>query len=125
MAVTANSADATLGLFWFPPLANIAQENIFNRFRTGLDGITGLNVTLLGMPNVPGAPAALNNIAPAAGENDPESLNEINPAAGAAEVTCWADATSTADSGAPVSLNYSGDAVDLLDNEAGCGSSDV
>ena len=132
--------DSTLGLFWLPLLANIGQEDIFNQFGTGLNNIAGLNVTLLGMPNVPGAPAALNNIAPAAGgnnpedlneiepaagENDPESLNEINPAAGAAEATCWADATSTADSGAPVSLNYSGDAVDLLDSEAGCGSSDV
>lgn len=135
--------DSSLGLFFLEPLlASIAQERVFNTFDPFDGGLGGLNVTLLGLPNVPGAPAgaALNNITPAAGgaptpaqlnnietaaggeETDPEALNEIETAAGGEEASCWSDALNVAGFGQATTLNYDGSAEDLLNGEASCGT---
>jgi parallel beta-helix repeat protein len=114
------------GLFFFPLLPEIDQEDILRYFGPNANALSGLNVTILGLPGIPGgAPVALNNITPAAGgefdPNDPASLNAIETAAGGEEAGCWGDATSKASSG-PVSLSYGGSAEDLLNSEASCGS---
>ncbi|MCI5060178.1 MAG: right-handed parallel beta-helix repeat-containing protein [Alphaproteobacteria bacterium] len=114
------------GLFFFPLLPNIAQEDIFNYFGPNAGALSGLNVTILGLPGIPGgAPVALNNIAPAAGGTDPASLNAIATAAGGdsegSSASCWGDALDAAGSG-PSTISYGGSAEDLLNSEASCGS---
>lgn len=117
------------GLFFFPLLPEIDQEDIFHFFGPNAGALAGLNLTLLGLPNIPGVtPIELNNITPAAGgdggfdPNDPSSLNAIETAAGGSEATCWGDATNAAGQGQAVNLSYGGSAEELLSGEASCGS---
>ena len=118
--------DGSLGLFFFPLLPNINQEDIFNFFGPNADALSGLNITILGLPVIPGgASVALNNIAPAAGGDSPEDLNAIETAAGGDSedsTGCWNDALNMAGSGQAVNLSYGGSAEELLNGEAGCGN---
>ena len=116
--------NGTTGLFFFPLLPTIDQEDVFNYFGPYSSGLSGLNVTILGLPGIPGgAPVALNNIAPAAGdETSPTALNSIETAAGGEESSCWSDALNTAGSGQSATVSYGGSAADLLNGEANCGS---
>ncbi len=114
------------GLFVFPLLPEIDQEDLLQFFGPNAASLSGLNVTILGLPGIPGGtPVALNNLTPAAGgefdPTDPASLNAIETAAGGEEAGCWGDATAQAGAG-PVSLSYGGSAEDLLNSEASCGS---
>ena len=135
--------DDTLGLFFFPVLPEIDQEDIFNTFGEFDPGLGGLDVSLLQLPSIPGAsgaggppaptgPAALNNIATAAGGNGapstPEELNALETAAGGDTtgtsgntVSCWGDAAGNAGSGA-VTVSFGGSAEDILNSETSCGS---
>ena len=127
--------------------ANIAQERIFAPITPADAGAAGLNVTLVGLPTVPGgapftpsaanfnnlAPAAggdiasqLNNLAPAAGgeESDATVLNDIETAAGErATTSCWGDALNSAGNGQVTNLGFDGTAEDLLNAEARCSGS--
>lgn len=117
--------DGSLGLFFFPLLPGIDQEDIFNYFGPYGDGLAGLNVTILGLPGIPGNPVALADIAPFAGgdgETDPAALNAIETAAGDEEASCWGDAVNAAGAGQSVNLSYGGGAEALLNGEASCGS---
>lgn len=119
--------NGTTGLFFFPLLPGIAQEDIFNYFGPYSASLSGLNVTILGLPGIPGgSPVALNNIAPAAGgDASPEALNAIATAAGeegGETSSCWGDAIGAAGSGQTATLSYGGSAEELLSGEASCGS---
>jgi parallel beta-helix repeat protein len=139
--------DGTLGLFFFPPLPSISQEDIFQFFANGGGDLGGLNVTILGMPSVPGGPQAasfFNNLSPAAGGNTAEALNNLSPAAGgdgggltpeelnALETaagdedtnaaSCWSDAMNAAGVGGAVNFSYGSGVEALLESEASCGS---
>jgi len=89
------------GIFWFGELPDdslfsVAQEDLFNKFDPFNGDLTGLNVRITGLPNIPGAPgaapgAAFNNIQTFAGgarttttasSTDPSALNAIETAAG-------------------------------------------
>ncbi len=130
--------DGSLGLFFLEPGGDIAQERIFNEFDPFDGGLGGLNVTILGLPTVPGGPAPtptggpltpaqLNNIQTAAGgETDPEALNAIETAAGSGEETsCWNDALNGAGAGQTTTLNYDGSAEGLLNGEVGCAAPSI
>ena len=114
--------DNSLGFFFFPP--EIDQERLFNVFDLANAGLAGLNVTILGLPSLPGnLGAALNNIATFAGgeELTPEQLNDIDTAAGGSDkTTCWSDALSQAEQGITTGIEYSGSAEDLLKAESVC-----
>ncbi|MGQ0527367.1 MAG: right-handed parallel beta-helix repeat-containing protein [Alphaproteobacteria bacterium] len=128
----------------FDPFS-VAQEDIFRNFDfPGLD-ISGLNITLLGLPSIPGGPAALNSIRTFAGgggnSGDPNDLNSIETAAGgegtsnpydlnaietaageSEKAACWGDAMSAAVSGKAVSYSYTGDIEATLSGAASCGN---
>ncbi len=119
------------GLFFFPLLPEIDQEDIFQFFGPNADALGGLQVTILGLPTIPGgAPISLNNIAPAAGGNidpsSPEALNAIATAAGGDEnggsnASCFSgSALGAIQSGQAMNFSYGSSAEDLLNSEAGC-----
>lgn len=119
------------GLFFFPLLPEIDQEDIFQFFGPNADALGGLQVTILGLPTIPGGvPTALNNIAPAAGgnvdPNSPEALNAIATAAGGDEnggsnASCFSgSALGAIQSGQAMNFSYGSSAEDLLNSEAGC-----
>ncbi|MEM9468887.1 MAG: right-handed parallel beta-helix repeat-containing protein [Pseudomonadota bacterium] len=119
------------GLFFFPLLPDIDQEDVFQFFSNGGGSLDGFNLTILGLPSVPGASglsaAALNDIAPAAGGDNPtpEALNAIETAAGGDDTesaTCWNDALNAASNGGAVNFSYGSGAEALLNGEASCGS---
>lgn len=149
-----------LGIFWFgfvPPVVtddpfNIEQKDIFNVFGAFNGDVTGLNVRITGLPNIPGGTNTarnFNNIQTFAGNtNTPSNLNEIEtaagggsqgtpavtevaqnpadiePASGTAEQTqCWGDAMSMAGSGQAVNVVYQGTMADNLSQAAACGTS--
>lgn len=116
------------GLFFFPLLPEIDQEDILRFFGPNASSLSGLNLTILGLPGIPGGtPVALNNIAPAAGgDTSPEALNAIATAAGGEDggntSGCYGDALNTAQGGQTATVSYGGSAEDLLNSEASCGS---
>jgi len=133
----------TLGLLLFGFGPEVAQEDILRFFDPTNLQISGLNVTVLGLPQIPGAPAqfntitpfagggattaaALNNIATAAGGEGggvtASALNAIDPAAGGQSASCWGDAMGMAASGGAVNMNYTSSAEDTLAGAASCGS---
>lgn len=142
-----------LGLFFFgtpgTETANILdQSDIFNSFDPAIFGGSGLNITLRGLPRIPGAPAGggtgggaaffnniapaggntpddLNNISPAAGNEgnqSPSDLNNINTAAGNQDASCWGDAAAAASGGGSVNLNIGGTPGQILSGASACGS---
>lgn len=134
-----------LGLFFFglreEDAPSINQNLIFNRFASFNGDITGLNVTILGLPNIPGGgnpvnfnnitpaaggnggnnPSNLNNITPAAGGNEPGDLNNIETQAGGQNDACWSSAMNTAGTGQVVNVVYNGSFADNLNQAAACG----
>lgn len=134
------------GIFWFgfvPNLFDLAQEDLFNTFGPFNPGTGGLNITLLGLPQIPGgggpnfSPEALNAIntfacASEDGNLSPEELNAIQTAAGGnagtgggnnapqGNVTCWSDATNAAVNGQPVNYSYSTDPDANIADAASC-----
>lgn len=123
------------GIFWFGAVpADLGIENDKDFFED-LDpfngGVSGLNVTITGLPRVSGfAPAStgaagLNAIAPAAGDETPADLANIEPAAGgegAQNVSCWGDAVSAAGTGGPVNYSYGGTFEESIAAAASCGA---
>ncbi len=142
------------GIFFFGLLPDafdltIAQEDLFNRFDPFNGDVTGLNVRITGLPNIPGAPgaapgAAFNNIqtfAGGPGSTDPNALNAIETAAGGPGATnaqqaagiepaagggesanCWSDAAGIAGGGTAVNVVYGGSFSDNLSQAASCGT---
>ncbi len=142
--------DSTTDIFWFgfvPEVADgINQNLIFNRFANFNGDITGLNVLITGLPNLPGegggapGPAAFNNITTFAGgdnNTNPSELNQISTAAGGDATTpealnnigtesgnndgCWSSAMNSAGAGQAVNVTYNGSFADNLNQAANCG----
>ncbi len=129
--------DATLGLFFFGFVPGIQQEDLYNTFNPFASGSPNVNLTLLGLPSIPGARAAgggnlgafLNNLAPAAGDEEngnaglsPEQLNAIETAAGeGSSSSCWSDALGASNQGQVSSLNFSTDPQQAVSEQAACG----
>ncbi len=88
------------------------------------------SVTINGLPsigNFGGGAGALNNIAPAAGEqNNEQELADIEPSAGGngAEVTCIEDAVNGLGSGS-VTYNFGGSFEDTIAGAVGCQSGEI
>ena len=107
-------------------------EDFFNNFGSLIGNPSGLQITITGLPSVGGpvggafggGAAALNALAPAAGEgSENQDVAEIEPAAGDGEnVTCWNDAISSAGNGQTVSYNYGGTFEESLTDAASCGT---
>ena len=142
-----------LGLFWFglraPDAPDINQSFIFNYFSPFNLDLTGLNVTITGLPFIPGGPGpnlpqALNNLntfaggpgttpedlnqieTAAGGEqgqegNTPQDLNQINTQSGNNE-NCWSNAVNLAGNGQVVNVVYGGSFDDNLNQAATCGT---
>lgn len=125
------------GIFWFGQVPfDIAEEDLFNRFAQFNGHISSLDITLLGLPAIPGSggqnltPEALNAIQTfAGGEEDgtftPEELNAIEAAAGgvdpsAGPANCWGDAVSAAYGGATVNYSYETITEDTIAGAAAC-----
>ncbi len=80
-----------IGIFFFGFVpVGIDQERVFNQFGPFGPGLSGLNVTVTGLPPVNLGPEALAGLTPAAGgEETAEDLANIEPAAGGEDVGCW------------------------------------
>ena len=127
--------DATRrGIFFFgalpaPEGVEFLKDPIYDPFD---GGVSGLNVTITGLPRVSGfAPAStgaagLNAIAPAAGdETTSADLANIEPAAGGEggqNVSCWSDAVNAAGTGGPVNYSYGGTFEESIAAAATCGA---
>lgn len=139
-------------IFWFgyfipDDLPTINQSLIFNRFNAFNGDATGLNVQIVSLPSLGGAPgvnpAALNQIGPFAGNNatDPSALNQIEtaaggdtgqsnatqlnnlaPASGGESQSCWGNAVAAAGNGQVVNVAYTGGAAANLNMAATCGT---
>jgi parallel beta-helix repeat protein len=122
------------GIFWFgalpaPEGVEFLKDPIYDPFD---GGVSGLNVTITGLPRVSGfAPAStgaagLNAIAPAAGdETTTADLANIEPAAGGEggqNVSCWSDAVNAAGTGGPVNYSYGGTFEESIAAAASCGA---
>ena len=112
-------------------------EDFFNRFGPFGAGISGLNLTVTGLPpiNLPqGGVAGIEpfaggegedvaGIEPAAGgEDDGESVADIEPAAGDSSAACWNQILEAAVDG-PVNYSFSGEAGETLTDTAAEGCS--
>lgn len=141
----------SLGLFFFGAVpADINDEDVYNTFAS-FSGPNGqFRITILGLPRLPGSPAAtvapttlaqvtspefLANIAPAAGGNDnngqpqtsgnagnPDDLADIEPDAGNSDAACWSQAMDQASTGATVSYSFGATMEDALNQTAACGT---
>ncbi len=142
--------DPTLGRFFYGYLDSVPviigvtvdQEDAMRYFEPVNLQLSSLNVTLNGLPQIPGAPQNFNAITPFAGGNapatDPSSLNNIETAAGGdaeptgqtlnsvetaagdTQASCWGDAAGMMQGGQAVNVNYGASAEDMLSNAAGC-----
>ena len=122
------------GQIFVGTIAAVDQEDVFRQFGFNPADLAGLDVTILGLPNIPGGPvgftpSALNNLLlrllVVMVLLSPEDLNAIEAAAGgegSEAASCWNDALGAADSGQITNLSYGGGAEALLDSEASCGS---
>jgi hypothetical protein len=123
------------GIFWFGAVPDsLGLENdkdFFEDFDPFNGGVSGLNVTITGLPRISGfAPAStgaagLNAIAPAAGDETPADLANIEPAAGGEggqNVSCWGDAVNAAGTGGPVNYSYGGTFEESIAAAASCGA---
>jgi len=83
--------------------ADFLQERGFGQF-----GTSGIDVTVTGLPAI--SSAGLNNIQPAAGDEETgtsdQDLASIEPAAGGEQASCWNDAIDSASAGSPVRYSY-------------------
>ena len=130
-----NVDDSSLGFFFYGFIPQIDANDFIRLLDTANLEVSGLNIRILGLPNIPGAPATFANIAPFAGgegegefdPTSPEDLNLIATQAGEGsgqEASCWGDAANMATSGQSSTNSYSGGAEDILSGAAGC-SSDI
>ncbi len=122
----------TLGLFFFGYVPSedgttIAQEDVFRNIDLANLGTTGYSVTVLALPNIPGAaPFNLNALAPNAGgtgedgELTPEEAALFEPAAGGEQAGCWSDAMNMAGGGTVVNYSYGGTLEENLGYLGGC-----
>ena len=129
------------GQIFVGTVPGLDESDLFpNGLGTFGPGGAGFQLTILGLPTVPGAAsqsslgAFLNNLTPfAGGDSSPEAMANIAPAAGgnAADLNniapasgetagCWADVGTAVGSGA-VSYNFSNSSADAMDAAAGCG----
>lgn len=123
------------GLFFFGTTgADIDEKDFFRTFDPFNAGGPGLNVTITGLPIVPGNLGQfLAGISPAAGgEGEQEEggnaadLAGIEPAAGGGEdESCWSDAVNAALNGATASYTYDGTVDGLLADQAGCQNGEI
>ncbi|MBK7362353.1 MAG: right-handed parallel beta-helix repeat-containing protein [Micavibrio sp.] len=126
---------ADRGIFFFgalPDAIDLDESKFFEDFDPFAGGVSGLNVTITGLPRVSGfAPASggaagLNAIAPAAGdETTSADLANIEPAAGGEggqNVSCWSDAVNAAGTGGPVNYSYGGTFEESIAAAATCGA---
>lgn len=100
-------------------------------FQQNAGDLSGLDLTILGLPNFPGGGNIanfLNSLATAAGGENltPEQLAAIETQAGGegesgTTTSCWGDTAGAVSSG-PVTFSYGGGAEALLNSEASCGS---
>lgn len=114
-----------IGIFFFGFVpTDIDQARIFDEFDPFAAGISGLNVTITGLPPLNLGPQALANIAPAAGGEGEGAadLASIEPAAGGEDTGCMGDVVFKASNGTPASINWGGTTEELLSDTAGCGS---
>ena len=120
-----------------PPQVTLDDtEDFFSEFGQLNFGGSGASVTITGLPSIDGATtlpgtgaAALNQIAPAAGdEQTAEELASIESAAGTdgSQVTCWEDAATNAEAGQTVSYNFGGQfGEDLLEDATRCNANNT
>lgn len=125
------------GLFFFnvlfPDDVTIDQKDVFRNFIAGGGQGSRGSLVVTGLPNVGGgngggaAPFNLNDISPAAGDEEEGQGNiaDIQPAAGGDtnNASCWADAAQSLGSGTPVMFNFGGGANQLMQDAANCGTS--
>jgi filamentous hemagglutinin family protein len=125
------------GLFNFPVLldateASFDQKDVIRTFNPYISQKNGVNLLITGLPRIGGgngAPGNLNDISPAAGdEENTQDVANIEPAAGddATAAACWADANQSLDNGGTAVLSYggaNGTGAALLKETASCGSS--
>jgi filamentous hemagglutinin family protein len=147
----------TLGLFLFGEAVTpvtiaptINQGDVFRFFEPTNSRLTTMNVTVLGLPNIPGvpnpAPGAspfnFNSITPFAGGegSSPEDLNKIESAAGEeapdqvasgitpqaggneGEAPCWGDAVGMAQGGVVANVDYTSSFEGIISDAASCQS---
>ena len=109
-------------------------EDFFNQFAPFGAGLSGLSLTVTGLPpiNLPqGGVAGIQpfaggegedvaDIEPAAGE-DGEGVAEIEPASGNA-ASCWGDVLNAAATGGSVNYSFTSDPTESVEAAASCGS---
>ena len=130
------------GLFFFnvltPEGQTIDQKDFFRDFQFSGPQNLGGSLLITGLPSIGGGnnvnvrgggapvPFNLNDIAPAAGEEEDAQQNvaDIQPASGegANDTSCWSDASQTLGQGTPVTFNFGASANSLLQNTATCGN---
>ncbi|MGB4057786.1 MAG: right-handed parallel beta-helix repeat-containing protein [Alphaproteobacteria bacterium] len=111
---------------------DLDESKFFNNF-DGFNGdVSGLNVTITGLPSVNGGAGGaggiggtggLNDIEPAAGDDEEGNPANIEPAAGgegSQEAACWADAVTAAGGGVPVNYSYGGTFEESIASAANC-----
>ncbi len=140
-----------LGLFFFGLRgvdADINQNQIFNQFNIFNGDVTGLNVRILGLPNIPGGRTPvqnfndINTFAGGPSNNPTGNLNDIETAAGGnggnsgagaqdlnnietqsgGDQRCWSNAVNAAGTGQVVNVVYGGSFDENLQQAAVCGT---
>ena len=130
------------GIFWFgaAPDLGLDARKFFEEFDPANFAVSGLNVTITGLPRLAGLPvgspgiSGLNQIAPAAGDEagatTPADVANIEPAAGGEEgsataASCWGDAVSAAGAGTAVSYTYGGTFEESISAAASCNTAGI
>ncbi|MBI4032040.1 MAG: right-handed parallel beta-helix repeat-containing protein, partial [Proteobacteria bacterium] len=121
------------GLFFFGLPGDLFDgdlEDIFRELGLFDNGPGGLNITITGLPGVPGNLAAfLAGISPAAGgeegEQGAEDLANIEPAAGGEESVCWGDAITNALNGVTTNYSFSGSMAEAINDATNCQSEEL
>lgn len=138
-----------LGLFFFgvaeeDALPEIDLEDILRGYGPFTAGANGINVTVMGLPTIPGGTAfSFANLAPFAGEEltpeqlasltpaaggeaDPNAvadfLANVEPAAGGADQACWGDALANVGTGAVTNYSFGSGANEILADASRCQS---
>ena len=88
--------------------------------------LSGLDVTITGLPSIPGGPANVAGISPFAGDGAPTSPEELNQIAteageGSTPATCWDAAIGGASTGQVTNLSYGTSFEETVASAASCG----
>jgi parallel beta-helix repeat protein len=135
------------GIFWFgtvdgPDLIILDARKFFEEFAPYTGGVSGLNVTITGLPRLSGGTPAgspgisgLNQIAPAAGDEEtpPQqaTVTDIEPSAGGNEqpvsqnASCWGDAVTAVGAGESVTYSYGGTFEESVAAAANCNTASL